>query len=81
MDFITVDFDKSVNRRTFDCVSPDLNDYIVKYASQDQKRHLSRTFLALGKERTRWRVRRFALRTWPSRSGNGSRAIRFRQCY
>ena len=52
MDFITVDFDKSVNRRTFDCVSPDLNDYIVKYASQDQKRHLSRTFLALGRERT-----------------------------
>jgi len=52
MDFITVAFDKSVNRRAFDCVSPDLNDYIVRYTSLDQKRHLSRTFLALGRERT-----------------------------
>jgi predicted N-acetyltransferase YhbS len=46
MEFITIDFDKSVNRASFDCaVHPALNTYIAQNAGQDEKRNLSRTFL------------------------------------
>ncbi|MGG2020677.1 GNAT family N-acetyltransferase [Pseudomonas sp. S8] len=46
MDFITIDFDKSIDRSAFDCGKhPALNTYIFEHAGQDQKRNLSRTFL------------------------------------
>lgn len=48
MDFITVGYDKSVDRTTFDCETyPALNSYISQSASQDEKRNVSRTFLYL----------------------------------
>jgi GNAT superfamily N-acetyltransferase len=48
MDFITVDFDKSIDRSAFDCgTHPALNLYIAQHAGQDQKRNLSRTFMYL----------------------------------
>lgn len=48
MDFITVAFDKSVDRSAFDCdVHPDLNIYIAQQAGQDEKRNISRTFMYL----------------------------------
>lgn len=48
MDFITVGYDKSVNRTAFDCKThPALNSYISQNASQDEKRNVSRTFLYL----------------------------------
>ncbi|MFT0866072.1 GNAT family N-acetyltransferase [Pseudomonas sp. CAM1A] len=46
MDFITVDFDKSIDRSAFDCkIHPALNAYITQQAGQDQKRNVSRTFM------------------------------------
>lgn len=46
MKFITVEFDKSIDRSVFDCeVHPDLNTYIAKHAGQDEKRNTSRTFM------------------------------------
>lgn len=46
MDFITVDFDKSIDRSAFDCeVHPALNTYVAQHAGQDEKRNLSRTFM------------------------------------
>lgn len=46
MEFITIDFDKSIDRSAFDCEShPALNAYVVQQAGQDQKRNVSRTFL------------------------------------
>ncbi|WP_256681782.1 hypothetical protein [Pseudomonas sp. R4-35-07] len=46
MDFITVDFDKSIDRSAFDCgAHPALNTYIAQHAGQDQKRNVSRTFM------------------------------------
>lgn len=51
MDFITVDFDKSIDRSAFDCgVHPALNLYIAEHAGQDQKRNVSRTFLYVENE-------------------------------
>lgn len=48
MDFITVDYSKSVDRTAFDCEThPALNSYITQQASQDEKRNVSRTFLYL----------------------------------
>lgn len=49
MEFITVDFNKSVDRSVFDCdVHPALNTYIAQHAGQDEKRNVSRTFMHLG---------------------------------
>ncbi|WP_436596020.1 GNAT family N-acetyltransferase [Pseudomonas aeruginosa] len=48
MQFITVDYDKSVDRTAFDCIDhPALNQCIARQASQDQKRNVSRTFMYL----------------------------------
>lgn len=48
MDFITIGFDKSINRAAFDCrVQPALNTYIAQQAGQDEKRNVSRTFMYL----------------------------------
>lgn len=48
MDFITVPYDRSVDRKAFDCGQhPALNTYITQQAGQDEKRHVSRTFLLL----------------------------------
>ncbi|MNL20919.1 hypothetical protein D3C87_1421910 [compost metagenome] len=48
MDFIPVDFDKSIDRTAFDCeVHPALNAYIAQQAGQDEKRNVSRTFMYL----------------------------------
>ncbi|MCX5508231.1 GNAT family N-acetyltransferase [Pseudomonas sp. BJa3] len=50
MDFITVDFDKSIDRSAFDCkIHPALNAYITQQAGQDQKRNVSRTFMYIEK--------------------------------
>jgi len=46
MDFITVAFDKSIDRSAFDCEQhPSLNTYIAQQAGQDEKRNVSRTFM------------------------------------
>lgn len=46
MEFITIDFDKSIDRAVFDCeVHPALNMYIAQNAGQDEKRNVSRTFM------------------------------------
>ncbi|SEE90633.1 GNAT family N-acetyltransferase [Pseudomonas coleopterorum] len=46
MDFITVDFDQSIDRSVFDCKThPALNTYIAQHAGQDEKRNTSRTFM------------------------------------
>lgn len=46
MDFITVAFDKTVDRAAFDCQAhPALNSYIAQQAGQDEKRNVSRTFM------------------------------------
>ncbi|MDP2746949.1 GNAT family N-acetyltransferase [Pseudomonas sp.] len=46
MHFITVDFDKSIERSVFDCeVHSALNTYIAQHAGQDEKRNVSRTFM------------------------------------
>lgn len=46
MDFITVDFDRSIDRSAFDCeVHPALNTYIAQHAGQDEKRNIPRTFM------------------------------------
>lgn len=46
MEFITVSFDRLVDRTGFDCEShPSLNTYISQHAGQDEKRHVSRTFM------------------------------------
>lgn len=48
MDFITVPYDRSVDRKSFDCGQhPALNTYILQQAGQDEKRHVSRTFMLL----------------------------------
>jgi GNAT superfamily N-acetyltransferase len=48
MEFITVAFDKTIDRTTFDCKAhPALNTYIAQQAGQDEKRNVSRTFMYL----------------------------------
>lgn len=48
MGFITVPFDRAVDRKAFDCKThPALNQYIAEQAGQDEKRSLSRTFMLL----------------------------------
>mgnify|MGYP003419068312 FL=1 len=48
MDFITVDFNKSIDRTAFNCeVHPALNAYIAQQAGQDEKRNVFRTFMYL----------------------------------
>lgn len=48
MDFITVNFDKSIDRAGFDCERhPALNTYIAQQAGQDEKRNVSKTFMYL----------------------------------
>ncbi|MEM6612875.1 MAG: GNAT family N-acetyltransferase, partial [Cyanobacteria bacterium P01_C01_bin.72] len=38
--------DKSFDRAAFDCGKPQLNNYLTKYALQNQKKHYSVTFVA-----------------------------------
>ncbi|PJK31751.1 GNAT family N-acetyltransferase [Pseudomonas sp. S10E 269] len=46
MEFSTIPFDKSVDRKAFDCgLHPALNTYIAQQAGQDEKRNVSRTFM------------------------------------
>ncbi len=48
MDFITVPFDRSVDRKAFDCGRhATLNTCISQLARQDEKRNVSRTFMLL----------------------------------
>ncbi|GAB1615801.1 GNAT family N-acetyltransferase [Pseudomonas kermanshahensis] len=48
MEFITVAFDKTIDRTSFDCSThPALNTYIAQQAGQDEKRNVSRTFMYL----------------------------------
>lgn len=48
MEFITVDFNKSIDRSAFDCEAhPALNIYLAQHAGQDEKRNVSRTFMYL----------------------------------
>lgn len=52
MRFITVDYDKSIDRAAFDCIDHlPLNHYIARQASQDQRRNLSRTFMYLEEDK------------------------------
>ncbi|MNE81612.1 hypothetical protein D3C80_1782750 [compost metagenome] len=46
MEFSTVPYDKSIDRKAFDCgLHPALNTYIAEQATQDEKRNVSRTFM------------------------------------
>lgn len=48
MEFITVPYDRSVDRKSFDCGQhPALNTYIAQQASQDERRNVSRTFMLI----------------------------------
>jgi len=48
MDFNTVPFDRSVDRKAFDCGRhASLNTYISQLARQDEKRNVSRTFMLI----------------------------------
>lgn len=42
---------KDHDRNPFDCGVPALNDYLKKYALQNQKRHAARTYVATGGDR------------------------------
>lgn len=46
MDFITINFDRAIERSGFDCKHhPALNTYIGQQAGQDERRNVSRTFM------------------------------------
>lgn len=47
MDYLTVPFEKSFNRKEFDCEKPSLNDYIKTQVSQDIKKQLAVCFVLL----------------------------------
>ncbi|WPC06944.1 GNAT family N-acetyltransferase [Pseudomonas benzenivorans] len=48
MAYITVPYDSSVDRSSFSCGEhPELDHYIAKQATQDEKRNVSRTFLLI----------------------------------
>lgn len=52
MEFSTVPYDKSIDRKVFDCgLHPALNSYIAQQATQDEKRNVSRTFLLIEDDR------------------------------
>lgn len=44
--FCSID-DDTVNRGNFDCGVPKLNDYLKKYAKQNDKRGIAKTFVAI----------------------------------
>lgn len=46
MRWIFSPLDKSFNKSSFDCGKPQLNDYLKKYAFQNQKKRYSITFVA-----------------------------------
>lgn len=53
MDFITIPFDKAVDRAVFDCGKHlALNEYVAKLAGQHEKKNVSRTFMLLDGHRT-----------------------------
>lgn len=41
---------KQHDRERFDCGVKELNDFLKKYASQNQKKHISKTFVAVSEE-------------------------------
>lgn len=46
MEFSTIPYDRSIDRKAFDCgLHPALNTYIAQQATQDEKRNVSRTFM------------------------------------
>jgi len=47
MDIIIEPLHKSHNRNAFDCGIEDLNQFLKKYANQNQKNNISKTFVAL----------------------------------
>lgn len=47
--FCSVD-DERVNRENFDCGVPELNDYLKKYARQNERRGIAKTFVAIPEE-------------------------------
>lgn len=46
MQWIFSPLDRSFDRSVFDCGKPQLNDYLIKYAWQNQKKRYSITFVA-----------------------------------
>ncbi len=50
MDFIVELLDRHHDRSQFDCGSLPLNEYLTKYAYQNQKNNISKTFVALNSE-------------------------------
>ena len=46
MQWVFSALDKSFDRTTFDCGKPQLNEYLTKYALQNQKKRYSITFVA-----------------------------------
>jgi predicted N-acetyltransferase YhbS len=46
MEFSTIPYDRSIDRKAFDCgLHPALNAYIAQQATQDEKRNVSRSFM------------------------------------
>ena len=41
------------DRTSFDCGKPSLNDYLLKYARQNEERHASRTYVAVERDSSR----------------------------
>ncbi len=50
MNLIIIPLDNKLNKESFDCGINPLNDYLKKYANQDQKRGISLTFVAINSE-------------------------------
>lgn len=50
MNLIIIPLDNQLSKESFDCGFKSLNDYLRKYANQDQKRGISRTFVAINNE-------------------------------
>ncbi|MFB2934141.1 GNAT family N-acetyltransferase [Aerosakkonemataceae cyanobacterium BLCC-F154] len=50
--FCSID-DDSVNRENFDCGVPELNEYLKKYARQNDRRGIAKTFVAISEDGNR----------------------------
>ncbi|NET88986.1 MAG: GNAT family N-acetyltransferase [Kamptonema sp. SIO1D9] len=53
MEWIFLPIDGSVNRDQFDCGIPELNEYLKKYARQNHRKGIAKTFVAISDENQR----------------------------
>lgn len=50
MEWIFCPLDSNVNKDSFDCQKPKLNEYLKQYAGQNDKKGIAKTFVAIPKE-------------------------------